>query len=1010
MKIMKITQTYFITNDNTNRIWIELDEFISGSTINLSGRSFEINDVKVTSKRVEAFIPNVEKDENMVAALKLPDGRMTLFTCIIRHIKKWRISFVDSSHEDIGYEDYANRLAKGCSRISDVALDFMDKYHDFKYTLEHYWWLKGIEDYEGEDEYKRLKKYFDSGNMELSFPVSGVHTHWHGYEQLPRSTYYSGIYAKKRWGINSRSAVFADISGMSWSAVGAYANAGVKYVMILSNVLFRLATDDPNVPQCFWWVAPNGKDRVLLWRQRGYRHGKLLKSDILHCPIAQHQGYPDADKADPKEKYEICKQLLDAEHIAETEDLIDEIINDLGNVSFDLLPIAYYMDREKPLMMLKAACDVLNEKWAYPKFSLGTPSLCLEYIEKNFGETLPVYAGDLTDQWSDFAVISPEYFSIKRKAEALFSVAESLSTLKYFDSSTSEFPRKRLSESLWRMCEFDEHCWATSIKVPIEMHRFNHCFVKEQSALVALNNIESIISERFCDNVNSHIAALNPIPEDKRVMLKIDGINKTPVNTVCQKMYDGSILTEPVSLPSYGIKSFAAEECKFEENGFAKVTGDVIDTGIYLVKFEKESGKISSIIKKASSRELIDNTCEYSLGDYIYVTTESKTSDKLTFNLQDTTKVSIENGPLAVSIIRNGYEPESCAILCSVITFYKHDEKIDVNLKFKDATTLIGDNSDRYRKNIFYCFPLKVSDYQFITELAGGVVNETKDRIPLHPRDFVVTQNWVAVENQTQGVGLFTREMPVFHLGGIHYNKLSNEFRAKNSNIYLYAASNRSNQLSFAEKENCFGEFNLMILPYEGKWQDTLPEKSIEFMYPPIVKPGYAKERSYLKLDGENIRMTAFKKSENGDGIIARFVETGGEDRKAAINLPFGVKSAVYTNIIEEPMQKEPQLYGSKITFEIGKFSYATILIIPENGFDMADEKEDTAQIKNVFVYKAHNKQNVVCWEKYDYEKSNGYTVYSDGKVIAEVENQPFKVQFYMTGEHGTHSYEIKEI
>jgi hypothetical protein len=67
------------------------------------------------------------------------------------------------------------------------------------------------------------------------FKVDG----WHGYEQLPRSMYYSCKKAKEKWGIAPSTALFADLGRLTWSAISAYSGAGLKYAAIFDNKYLR---------------------------------------------------------------------------------------------------------------------------------------------------------------------------------------------------------------------------------------------------------------------------------------------------------------------------------------------------------------------------------------------------------------------------------------------------------------------------------------------------------------------------------------------------------------------------------------------------------------------------------------------------------------------------------------------------------------------------------------------------------------------------------------------------
>jgi len=108
----------------------------------------------------------------------------------------------------------------------------------------------------------------------------------------------SCLYKRKALGIIPQTVVYADISGMSWSAVQAYSEAGIKYVMILENGNFRKSYDDEINPRLFRWIAPDGKNSLLCFRQNGYK-GLFRLSEYI-CDLKRQYDEGDFNFDDTK--------------------------------------------------------------------------------------------------------------------------------------------------------------------------------------------------------------------------------------------------------------------------------------------------------------------------------------------------------------------------------------------------------------------------------------------------------------------------------------------------------------------------------------------------------------------------------------------------------------------------------------------------------------------------------------------------------------------------------------
>ncbi|MDF2927430.1 MAG: hypothetical protein K0R57_6344 [Paenibacillaceae bacterium] len=982
MRISGIKQTVFIDKEGRNKVLVLFHEDIVTSnsylTVHVNGKMVCDRQKFVTSP-CELLLP--EAAEPADCRLELFDdlGQVQVFRCRLMPVKKWTVSFMTSSHEDLGYCEYVNKMEEGCADFLDAAMDIMDSDKRYKYVIEHYWWLKAFENCRDEAQFRRLKDYFDSGHIGLATPHCGTHTHWQGYEELPRSTYYARIYARERWGIDPKTAVYADLSGVTWSAVSAYRGAGIRYLLSLPND-FRDSKDHVKLPQCFWWVAPNGKDRLLVWTQRHYMQDDLRQ--VIHDTSWYYES--DEFRAEPRQ--------------GNIERTIDGLVEQLGEVPYDLLPVSYYYDRRKPSTVLLQVIDAMQSKWQYPVFEMGLPDAFMGYIEDQFGSQLPEFSGDITDQWADFATIAPRWFAAKRNAEAMFGTAEALSTVRCLTGQKEEYPKAELDEAMWKMHEFDDHCWATSIKDPVIMHKYNLKLIKEQTALRAEANVKQVIVQSLgADGEGVYI--WNPLPYEQEVMVKLplDVLEgKVPADVEYQQLED-AVLTAPLKLPAFGARPLATEAAvSGEEACFARIGHNRIDTGFYTVLLDGDSGKIRNIVDNVSGQKLLDEYTPYQLGDFIYITTREKMSNAETHvDVHINTSYSILTGPLAVSLVAEGYEEQSGALIRNTITFYKHEKNIDVHFAFSRAQCLTGDFYDRYKKNIFFAFPFHVPHYKFYTELAGGVVCEAQDRLAIHTNDYVIPQNWVAAEGDEGGVALFTKEMPVFHLGGIHYNRFSSRQAWESSSIFLYAASNRTNQLNYSTLEDCSGEYHLSILPYEGSWKDCVPQWNLKKLYPPLAGAGaVAREQSMITVDQANVRLLTLKPAEDRNGLIIRFMELSGAQTTASVTLPVEVEEAVYTNIVEENTDRRAQTEGNRVTFTVEPYSYATLRLKAGQVEQLNYGRKDSSELLNIFTMPTPRGGTIISWEKRDHRQFAGFDIMADGKLALSVLNEALTIQW----------------
>jgi hypothetical protein len=894
--------------------------------------------------------------------------------------REWSIHFFLSSHEDLGYCAYANTLPEDCAAFLDRAMDLAEQNEGYHYVIEHTWWLSGFEKYRDEPKKKRLQQLMQDGKITLSPCHCSNHTHWQGYEQLTRAMYFGRKYAAKAWGIDPQSVIYADMGSASWGCVSAYRQAGVRSMSILGNGFLRCSKDDEKLPPVFWWQAPNGKDRILCFRQFHYKDRVI--SDAMGAAFVQAENGPT---------YHVDQSRMDS-----TAEEIDRLIQRFEGQPYDVVPVSFYMDREYPNLDLHRMITALAEQWEFPKLAISTPEKTFANLEQAFGEKLPVLSGDISPQWGDFAAIAPVWFGRKRRAERLYPVAETLLLRKaMIQSGVRTWPGQMLEEALWKMSEFDDHCWATSSKHPQAMHRFNLELVKKQNASVAASIVDHLLTQGIGTPTDGICSVWNTVPHTRNMHVRLPQ-GYVPENLPYQQMADGSALTQPLEIPAYGHINLAYQEKPQQpsyEMGSYKQQGELrFETSYYQVTCSYCMQKILSIIDLHSGEELLDQNAEHSLGEFIYVYAERKHELPISIETAKRRGMKICTGRLATEVIIESFEEQLGANVRAVFTFYENERDIDLHLSYENAAGLMGDFYDRYKKSIFFALPLRMPNHHFCTEVVGGIVDERHDRMNVNPRDFVCTQNWVSVENEERGIAVFTQEMPIFHYAGINYNQISsNVDYSRSANLYLYAASNRANSLNYIAPEECYGEFHLSLLPFSGKSGDAVSVWSYEKQYPALLGGCIGDDGSFCSLEPQNVRLLCLKKAETEDAIFMRLLEVSGKDTDAKLEFNFEVEAVCFTDAVENAAVERMPVGGKKTLLHLNAFSYANLLIYPKERLGFLMEPDDR-EVKNVFQYISENRDTILCFEKGG-RKYQAYMIFENGKEIMRVEGDRYSIQ-----------------
>lgn len=449
--------------------------------------------------------------------------------------------------------------------------------------------------------------------------------------------------------------------------------------------------------------------------------------------------------------------------------------------------------------------------------------------------------------------------------------------------------------------------------------------VKRDTATSSVYELEEMLDALCPKACGEEISVISTIPQGRKNHIYGKAGELVPRHLKHQILPNGAVVTEAIEL--CGIESRRVEgimPCKDS----IEIDEDFIETDFYKIHINRQTKRIVSLIDKETGTEYIDNQARFELGQFVYAYAEHKTDSSLSFEIPKKTDFKLYEGDVAYALIQKGYEEQSGAVINAQFVFYKHERAIDVDLSYENATGLIGDFYDRYKKNYFFAFPFKLENPKFYTEMPVGEKREDTDYIPLSANDFSVTQNWVAIDGENAGVAIYTRDMPVLHLGKIKYNQFNRDFSEDKAHVYLYASSNRCNNLIYTSIEECQAQYHLSILLYNGRHNDIVPKWSNENDHRLIVSSQSILNEKTITLDKSNVKLVSLKKSEKeNDALVLRFVETEGKEAECKLSLFFSPQKAEYASNDEIGFEKITLLKDNTVSFNAQPYSYTTIKV-----------------------------------------------------------------------------------
>ncbi len=129
-------------------------------------------------------------------------------------------------------------------------------------------------------------------------------------------------------------------------------------------------------------------------------------------------------------------------------------------------------------------------------------------------------------------------------------------------------------------------------------------------------------------------------------------------------------------------------------------------------------------------------------------------------------------------------------------------------------------------------------------------------------------------------------------------------------------------------------EFSYSLYPHSGDWKQALTvRRGYEFNYPlrafqvEAHDGSLAAQHSFVSVEGDNVVLTALKKSEDGDALLLRFYEWAGKTGDVRVQLPEGARSASLTNLMEKSEGGPLAIANHQVTVPVHPYEIVSVRV-----------------------------------------------------------------------------------
>jgi hypothetical protein len=847
---------------------------------------------------------------------------------------------VFKTHFDLGYTDLAeNVFTKYRVNMMDGALKVIEQNRSqppekrFVWTVAGWPLARAILDREQDPaRRKSIEAAITEGSLAVHALPGTLHTESFDLEDIVRSLGYSSRLARNYGRPLSISGKMTDVPEHSWVLPTIMANAGIKFFQIGCNS----ACQYPRFPRLFWWEGPDGS-RILCNYTVDYGSGIAPPADwpsrnyLAMIMTGDNHGPPNPQDVE-KVRNEIAKRLPEAKVTLGT-------LDDFANAVI----------AEKP--------------------------------------DLPVVRGDTPDTWIHGLMSMPETTKIARNIRPLEPALESLDMHLRTYGLTPAPLAGRLAEAYENSFLYGEHTWGMNgefggrriwpledwkIKLPEDRQRKylqsydDHRNYIRRTRDIVLGEMKSRLDllARSVNVEGRRVVVWNALPWPRSGFVEIDG---------------GAFYVENV--PASGYKVLPSSS-PVQAMPVMSDPPTVLNTAFYRVVFDLKRGGVSSMVEKATGRELVDKASPYVMGQFLHERFSKNEVDRFfkaysrmpggwalndlgkpgmpepvsTNHVLENVGVTAPGAPNPGAIGKPGIPDSNYAVVSPsdwsvmvkrsadsdiavlkagdtkglaraftlAFTFSRRDASVEVEWNVTDKTP------DKMPEGGWLCFPFAVTKPRFTLGRLGGLVDVEKDIVPGANRHMCAVATGVSiVDSEKTGVCLCPLDSPLISLGKPGLWWWSMDYMPEIPIVFVNLYNNMWNTNfplwqdgSWSERVRFWPGTDLV----SEAWEARVPLLAARYDGP---AGKLAKEQEGVRVSRAGVLVTAFGDNPDGQGTLLRLWEQAGVAGRLTVTLPgrMKVSTATPVNLRGEKIGKPRRIWFRRLKFELGAYAPVSFVL-----------------------------------------------------------------------------------